>query len=216
TDGEAPTEIMDKQTGQSRNVEYRDIVILLRSMTWAPTIMEEFKKQGIPVYAELSTGYLEAIEIQVMLSLLKVIDNPRQDIPLASVLKSPIVGLNEDELANVRLAKKGATYYEALKEYVKTAENETLEQFVIQLKSWRREARQGALSTLNWEIYQETGYYDFVGGIPGGRQRQANLRALYDRAKSYESTSFRGLFRFLRFIERMEEKGDDLGAAKAL
>ncbi|MGN8644635.1 helicase-exonuclease AddAB subunit AddA [Gracilibacillus sp. HCP3S3_G5_1] len=214
--GEKPTEIMDKSTGQPRTVEYRDIVILLRSMTWAPTIMEEFKKQGIPVYAELSTGYLEAIEIQVMISLLKVIDNPRQDIPLASVLKSPIVGLNEDQLAKIRLAKKGATYYEALKEYVRTTNHETVEHFMERLKQWRREARQGALSHLIWDIYQETGYYDFVGGIPGGRQRQANLRALYDRAKSYESTSFRGLFRFLRFIERMEEKGDDLGAAKAL
>src|SRR5699024_4017571 len=107
-------------------------------MTWAPTIVDELKKNGIPVYAELSTGYLEAIEIQVMLSLLKVIDNPRQDIPLASVLKSPIVGLNEDELANVRLAKKGARYYEALKEYVKTAENETPEHLMMQLKHWRR------------------------------------------------------------------------------
>ncbi|WP_058308178.1 helicase-exonuclease AddAB subunit AddA [Gracilibacillus massiliensis] len=212
----AETEIMDKKTGQPRKVEYRDIVILLRSMTWAPTIMEEFKKQGIPVYAELSTGYLAAIEIQVMISLLKVIDNPRQDIPLASVLKSPIVGLDEDKLAQIRLAKKGASYYEALKEYLKTNNEETLQRFFDQLKRWRREARQGALSTLIWEVYQETGYYDFVGGIPGGRQRQANLRALYDRAKSYESTSFRGLFRFLRFIERMEEKGDDLGAAKAL
>ncbi|MGP4041853.1 helicase-exonuclease AddAB subunit AddA [Gracilibacillus sp. D59] len=216
TDGDEPTEIMDKKTGQPRKVEYRDIVILLRSMTWAPTIMEEFKKQGIPVYAELSTGYLEAIEIQVMISLLKVIDNPRQDIPLASVLKSPIVGLNEDQLAKIRLAKKGATYYEALKEYVKATDHESIEHFMKQLKQWRRKARQGALSHLIWDIYQETGYYDFVGGIPGGRQRQANLRALYDRAKSYESTSFRGLFRFLRFIERMEEKGDDLGAAKAL
>ncbi|GAE93623.1 ATP-dependent nuclease [Gracilibacillus boraciitolerans JCM 21714] len=210
------TEIMDKHTGQPRKVEYRDIVILLRSMTWTPTIMEEFKKQGIPVYAELSTGYLAAIEIQVMISLLKVIDNPRQDIPLASVLKSPIVGLSEDQLAKIRLAKKGASYYQALKAYLKTTNDDSLQQFVDQLQRFRREARQGALSTLIWEIYQETGYYDFVGGIPGGRQRQANLRALFDRAKSYESTSFRGLFRFLRFIERMEEKGDDLGAAKAL
>ncbi|UOQ86551.1 helicase-exonuclease AddAB subunit AddA [Gracilibacillus salinarum] len=213
---EEATEIMDKQTGQPRKVEYRDIVILLRSMTWAPTIMEEFKKQGIPVYAELSSGYFQAIEIQVMISLLKVLDNPRQDIPLASVLKSPIVGLNENDLTQIRLAKRGAPYYEALKAYLKANQHAPLERFMSQLTYWRKEARQGALSTLIWEIFQETGYYDFVGGIPGGRQRQANLRALYDRAKSYEATSFRGLFRFLRFIERMEEKGDDLGAAKAL
>ncbi|WP_066187001.1 helicase-exonuclease AddAB subunit AddA [Gracilibacillus timonensis] len=215
-DGSEPMQIIDKQTGMARHVEYRDIVILLRSMTWAPAIMEEFKKQHIPIYAELSTGYLAAIEIQVMISLLKVIDNPRQDIPLTSVLKSPIVGLNEDELAQIRLSKKGVSFYEALQTFIKINDHETIQTFIDQLAVWRLEARQGALSSLIWQIYQETGYYDFVGGMPGGRQRQANLRALFDRAKGYEATSFRGLFRFLRFIERMEEKGDDLGAAKAL
>ena len=208
--------VMDKHTGRLRPANYRDMVILLRSMKWAPTIMEEFKRQGIPVYAELSTGYFAAIEIQVMISLLKAIDNPRQDIALASVLKSPIVGINENELAEIRLAKKGAPFYDALKEYMKSHHHETVEAFLKNLENWRQEARQGELSSLIWRIYQETGYYDFVGGIPGGRQRQANLRALFDRAKSYEATSFRGLFRFLRFIERMEEKGEDLGAAKAL
>ncbi|WP_338029464.1 helicase-exonuclease AddAB subunit AddA [Gracilibacillus halophilus] len=220
TDHQKPLQVMDKQTGMMRDVKYRDIVILLRSMTWAPTIMEEFKKQGIPVYAELSSGYLEAIEIQIMLSLLKIIDNPLQDIPLASVLKSPIVGLEENDLAEIRLAKKNAPYYQALKAYLKQGEHtkkqETLQNFFDSLEHWRTEARQGSLSALIWNIFQETGYYDFVGGMPGGRQRQANLRALYDRAKSYESTSFRGLFRFLRFIERLEDRGEDLGAAKAL
>src|SRR5690625_1650302 len=156
-----------------------------------------------------------------MMNLLKVIDNPRQDIPLASVLKSPIVGLDEEELAKVRLVEQRKDYYDALIAYVKQAEekDETarkLEDFLKQLKDFQFIARQGALSELIWEIYRVTGYYDFVGGIPGGRQRQANLRALYDRARSYETTSFRGLFRFLRFIERMEERGDDLGAARAL
>jgi len=216
----APMQVVDKATGQKRNIHYRDIVILMRSMTWAPTIMEELKQQGIPVYAELATGYLEAIEIKVMLSLLKVIDNPKQDIPLASVLRSPLVGLNEDDLAQIRLAKKHVSYYEALQQFVKETQQQTkrasVELFLQQLQSWRTEARQGALADLIWQIYRETGYYDFVGGIPGGRQRQANLRALYDRARGYEATSFRGLFRFLRFIDRMEEKGDDLGVARAL
>src|SRR5699024_9987726 len=89
-------------------------------------------------------------------------------------------------------------------------------QFLEQLEQFRLASRQGALSELIWQIYRETGIYDFVGGMPGGRQRQANLRALYDRARGYETTSFRGLFRFLRFIEWMEERGDDLDAARAL
>ncbi|MFC0523549.1 helicase-exonuclease AddAB subunit AddA [Pontibacillus salicampi] len=213
-------QVVDKGTGAKRSIQYRDIVILQRSMTWAPTIVEELKQQGIPVYAELSTGYFEAIEIQIMLSLLKVVDNPRQDIPLASVLRSPIVGLNEDQLTNIRLADQKGNYYDALKQYRRVGENQKLiervELFLYRLEAWRIRARQGSLSELVWQIYRETGYYDFVGGIPGGRQRQANLRALYDRARTYESTSFRGLFRFLRFIERIEERGEDLGAARAL
>ena len=216
-EGGEPLQVVDKETGTKRAIQYRDIVILMRSMTWASTIVDELKQQGIPIYAELSTGYFEAIEIKVMLSLLKVIDNPMQDIPLASVLKSPIVGLNEDELAQIRLSKKRATYYEAMQSYVVKDElGDKIDAFLELLKSFRERARQGALSELIWDIFRETGYYDFVGGMPGGRQRQANLRALYDRARSYESTSFRGLFRFLRFIERMEERGDDLGAARAL
>ncbi|SDJ87917.1 helicase-exonuclease AddAB subunit AddA [Sediminibacillus albus] len=220
TEDTPPMQVVDKSTGSQRDLQYRDIVILQRSMTWAPTITEELKQQGIPVYAELSTGYLEAIEIKIMISLLKIIDNPKQDIPLASVLRSPIVGLDEEDLAEIRLAKKHASYYEALTAFIaKTPDNNKgtkVRSFLNKLKDWRVRARQGALSELIWQIYRESGYYDFVGGIPGGRQRQANLRALYDRARTYESTSFRGLFRFLRFIERMEERGDDLGAARAL
>ena len=220
TDGSEPRLVFDKDTGISRPAQYRDIVILFRSMTWAPTVMEELKKQGIPVYAELATGYLEAIEIQVMLNVLKVIDNAKQDIPLASVLKSPIVGINEEELTQIRLTNQRVSYYEALVEFLPMIEDQQLKtklsQFIERLTNWRALARRGSLSDLVWQIYRETGYYDFVAGMPGGRQRQANLRALYDRARGYEQTSFRGLFRFLRMIERMEERGEDLGAARAL
>ncbi|WP_339215928.1 helicase-exonuclease AddAB subunit AddA [Ornithinibacillus sp. FSL M8-0202] len=219
TEDKAPLQVVDKASETLRDVQYRDIVILLRSMTWAPTIVDELKKQGIPVYAELSTGYFEAIEVKIMLNLLKVIDNPRQDIPLASVLKSPILGFNENELAKIRLADPRNTYFEAVENYRKNhddAISAKLNRFMELLERFRLAARQGALSELIWQIYRETGFFDFVGGMPGGRQRQANLRALYDRARGYETTSFRGLFRFLRFIERMEEKGDDLGAARAL
>src|SRR5699024_6696588 len=220
SDGDKPLQVVDKETQTQRDIQYRDIVILMRSMTWAPTIVDEFKKQGIPIYAELDKGYFEAMEIKILINFLKIIDNPRQDIPLASVLHSPIVGLDEEELALVRLADQKGTYYEALKKFNKQKQhNETtskVNRFLVLLESFREEARQGALSELIWSIYRQTGYYDYVGGMPGGRQRQANLRALYDRARGYETTSFRGLYRFLRFIERMEEKNDDLGAARAL
>lgn len=216
-EGQPPLQVVDKATQTLRDVQYRDIVILLRSLSHAETIVDELKKQGIPVHADLSTGYFEAIEIKIMISLLKIIDNPRQDIPLASVLRSPIVGLNEEELVAIRLADRKGMYYDAMMIYAEeNPQDFKIQQFIQRLKRFKEVAKQGALSELIWQIYRETGFYDFVGGMPGGRQRQANLRALYDRARHYETTSFRGLFRFLRFIERMEERGDDLGAATAL
>lgn len=215
--------VYNPKTKSHRPIMYRDIVILLRSMTWAPQIMEEFKQQGIPIYANLSTGYFEASEVAIMMSLLRIIDNPFQDIPLASVLRSPIVGLNEEELAQIRLCKKTGSFWEAVHSFCmsKPAEHsesfyEKVRHFYDLLREWRPVARQGSLSELIWQLYRDTHFYDFVGGLPGGKQRQANLRALYDRARAYEKTSFRGLFRFLRFIERMMERGDDLGAARAL
>ncbi|WP_280770916.1 helicase-exonuclease AddAB subunit AddA [Salipaludibacillus daqingensis] len=213
--------IFDKGLKRTRPITYRDIVILMRSMPWAETILEECKKAGIPVYAELSTGYFEAIEVRVMMSVLKIIDNPYQDIPLASVLRSPIMNLTEVELAEIRLLAKGTSFYEALTVAASDEnDDESLKHrcrsFIEQLSIWRKRARSGSLSELIWQLYQDTGFFDYVGGMPGGKQRQANLRALYDRSRSYESTSFRGLFRFLRFVERMQERGDDLGTARAL
>jgi ATP-dependent helicase/nuclease subunit A len=219
-----PYQVYDRKLDRMRDITYRDIVILLRSMPWAPQIMDEFKQHGIPVYADLSTGYFQATEVSIMMSLLKVIDNPYQDISLAAVLRSPIVGLNADELAYIRLKQKKGHFYDAVKAVLEQGINafefsetyEKLLEFHLMLQKWRTYARQGSLSELIWRIYQKTGYYDFVGGMPGGKQRQANLRALYDRSRQYESTSFRGLFRFLRFIERMQDRGDDLGTARAL
>ncbi len=108
------------------------MVILLRSMPWAPQIMEEFKKQGIPVYANLSTGYFEATEVAIMISLLKVIDNPQQDIPLASVLRSPIVGLDEEEMSQVRLFHTGS-YYEALADFTEKVTRKNIRGFMKRL-----------------------------------------------------------------------------------
>lgn len=219
-----PFYVYDRNTKQMRRAMYRDIVILLRSMTNAPQIIEQFRAQGIPVYADLSSGYFQATEISIMLSLLKVIDNPYQDIPLAAVLRSPLVGLNENELALIRIGDKKGTFYEAMKSFLhkpaESAEEEMLQEkvrtFVEQLKQWRTMARQRSLADVIWQLYRDTQFYDFVGALPGGKQRQANLRALYDRARQYETTSFRGLFRFLRFIERLQDRGDDLGAARTL
>ncbi|MDG5473441.1 helicase-exonuclease AddAB subunit AddA [Jeotgalibacillus sp. ET6] len=216
-------QVYDAKLNRYRPMQFRDIVILSRSMTWTPDIMDEFRHAGIPLYANISNGYFEATEVAIMVSLLKVIDNPHQDIPLASVLRSPIVRCSEEQLGNIRTAASSGTYWDAVQAFTLTGGkledeelNDKLERFMHQLSKWRSMARNGAMSELVWELYRDTQFYDFVGGTPGGKQRQANLRALYDRARQYESTSFRGLFRFLRFVERMRERGDDLGAARAL
>lgn len=215
-------EVYDPKTKSYRPIRYKDMVILLRSMTWAPQIMEELKQFNIPTYANLTTGYFESTEVNIMMSLLRVIDNPYQDIPLASIMRSPIIGLNEEELSRIRIANKQGAFYDAVQAFLEQKGNredalhDKIRPFFAMLQNWRTQARQGDVSALIWKLYRDTHFYDFVGGLPGGNQRQANLRALYDRARQYESTSFRGLFRFLRFIERMRDRGNDLGAARAL
>lgn len=217
------TKVYDTKTKSERPLEYRDIIILMRSMTWSADLVEEFKNAGIPLYAESSKGYFEAIEVMIMLNTLKIIDNPYQDIPLASVLRAPFVGLTENELAKIRLADQKAPFYDALKQFVrdegaglKSATAEKLQRFLLQFENWRDLARRGSLADLIWKIYMDTHYYEMVGAMPSGKQRQANLRTLHDRALMYEKTSFRGLFRFLRFIDRMRSRGDDLGTAKSI
>jgi len=217
-------QVYDAKKKMHRPLQYRDIVVLLRSFNWAPQFMEALKEYGIPAYAELAEGYFQASEVSIMLALLKVIDNPYQDIPFVSVLRSPIVGLQEEELSRIRIIDQKDSFYEAAKKFERIKGKNEFEESIIhklslffsQLKKWRTQARQGSLSDLIWQLYRDTYFYDYVGGLPGGKQRQANLRALYDRARQYEATSFRGLFRFLRFIERMQERGDDLGVAKSL
>lgn len=221
-----PLLIYDQKTEEYRPPAYRDIVILMRSnRNYAPAILEELQRSGIPAYAELSAGYFAATEVEVMLSLLQVIDNPYQDIPLAAVLRSPLIGLRGEQLARLRIAAPKVPFYEAIKTFLAAAGGEEaelrpfrekLQSFMEQLYRWQERARQESLGSLIWQIYTDSGYYDLVGGMPGGRQRQANLRALHDRARQYEATSFRGLSRFLSFVQRLRERGSDLGTARAL
>jgi len=217
--GEAEFCILDKKSGTGRPVSYRDIVVLMRATAgYANTFVEEFRQAGVPAYAELATGYFEATEVETVLSLLKVIDNPRQDVPLAGVLRSPLVGLDSGELAQIRLCHKEGDFFDAVVAAAigGNSFSERLVAFLEQLERWRTADSRGALSDLIWSLYRETGCYDLAGGLPGGAQRQANLRALYYRARQYEATVFRGLFLFLRFIGRLREEGRDLGTAQYL
>ncbi|MDI4646631.1 UvrD-helicase domain-containing protein [Cohnella sp. F6_2S_P_1] len=220
--GRPPFAVYDGRSGLHRPLAYRDIVILLRAATsLAPVVLDELRAAGIPAYADLATGYFAAVEVEVMLSLLSIIDNPDQDIPLAGVLRSPIVGLSADELAAVRIADRAGSFWSAVRSAAADAEDEALRDklaaFVRSLEDWRTFARREPLGDLLHALYRDTGYFDFVGGLPGGGQRQANLRALIDRARQYErNSSYRGLFRFLRFLGRMRDTGGDLGAARAV
>jgi ATP-dependent helicase/nuclease subunit A len=211
--------IYDNNLKSYRPIEYRDIVILLRATKgWANTILEEFRSLDIPSYADLSSGYFESVEVNTVISLLRVIDNPRQDIPLAAVLRSPMFNLNANELAKIKLTYSKGDFYDAVVKASKNSDSlgSKLLVFLSQLEMWRTLARRGNLSTLIWKIYKETGYFDYTGGLPGGDQRQANLKALYDRAKQYENLNFRGLSRFLNFLEAFLEKGKDLGEARSM
>ncbi len=221
-------QVYDKGVGGMRPIGYRDIVILLRAdKAWAPALIEQLRLYGVPAHAELGGGYFEAIEVQTLLSMLQSIDNPLQDIPVAATMMSPAFGFTAEELAKLRVAGgRSRPFYEAVGAVAAGNEpnpgvadgalREKAARFVTTLEPWRTAARQGPLAELILKLYRETGYFDFVGGLPGGVQRQANLRALYDRARQYEATSFRGLFRFLRFIERLRDSGSDLAPARAL
>ncbi|AHF06860.1 UvrD-helicase domain-containing protein [Desulfitobacterium metallireducens] len=263
-------QIYDKNLQDFRATQYSDIVILMRSFSAiAPLYVEEFQALGIPVYAETSSGYFGASEVETMLSLLKIIDNPRLDIPLAAVLRSPFVGMNGTELGKMRSVLPQGDFYESfvlvysaalelermkqeqhdaeqqeqenpfiseipdvLEEYAKSwpqlltqayqvlNESPNLKNKVLyfyrKLQVYRQMARQMSLADLLWEIYEDTGYLAYVGTLPSGPQRQANLRALYDRACRFEATNYRGLFRFLRFLDRFQGQGKDLGSARAL
>ncbi|BBB90469.1 MAG TPA: helicase-exonuclease AddAB subunit AddA [Methylomusa anaerophila] len=210
--------VYDKETKSYRPLTYRDMVILLRSVQGkAQVLLDALRREGIPSYAELDAGYFQETEVTVILSLLSVIDNPRQDIPLAAVLRSPLVGLTAAEMGALRLACPAGDLWEALN----TGRDGSIAAAKVagaldQLNKWRSLARRQGVAELVWQIYRDTGYYDYVGGMPGGVLRQANLRALYDRAEQYEATNFRGLFRFLRFIDRLKERGSDLSVARAL
>ena len=219
----AGKQVFDKETGTYRSLCWRDIVILLRSRkNKADVLLDALRTADIPAYASVNDGYFAETEIQVMLALLSVIDNARQDIPLAAVLYSPIGGLTAAELAELRIAAPQEDLFGALlqanaPESTCSAElREKAEHFLRQLTGWRNLARRSSVPELIWQLYRDTGYYDYAGGMPGGLLRQANLRMLCDRAADYEKTNFRGLFRFLRFIEKMQKMETDLAVARTL
>ena len=206
---------------------YKDMVILLRSPhSVSREMVDIFGKEGIPAYAELKTGYYSAVEVETVLSFLAIIDNPRQDIPMAAVLRSPLFSFTDEELGEIVLTKGGL--YE--KPYDKSKENavnlslqaekalsHTLEEkwqnFQGQLERYRRLSRSLRLHSLLSLIYEETDYYNYVRALPLGEKRQANLDQLLEDAKQFEKGSYSGLFHFIRYIEKVKKQEQDQGEA---
>lgn len=220
-----PFKVYDRDLKAYRNVEYKDIVILLRSTSsWAPVFMDELKENLVPAYADVGSGYFESLEIKTILSLLQIIDNPRQDIPLIAVLRSPVASFTPEELIDVRMEIKTGDFYEGIlsvsnSEDKDKAWNELKEKcnrFLHRLREWRDKSIHMPIDEFIWYLYTDTGYYGYVGALSGGVQRQANLRILFQRARQYEMTSYKGLFNFINFINRLKVSSGDMGSAKTL
>ena len=216
---DSKVQVKDKKLGY-RDVTYKDIVILLRSTSkLAPIYEKELIKNDIPVFSDSSNEYLDTIEIQTIISLLKILDNPIDDISLVSVLRSEIGTFDDNEIVEIRLCKRDGSFYDSLLAS-KEAANEELKNKVIdflnKLEEWRKESEYLSLAELIWKIYSDTGFYNYVGLMPNGTLRQANLKMLFERAKEYEKTSFKGLFNFIMFVERLKSGNSDMSSAKII
>lgn len=213
----------EKGEDDYRPLAYKDIVILLRATkNWSEVFLDELGMEGIPVYADTGTGYFESIEIRTIMSLLKVVDNPMQDVPMISLLRSPIMNFTAEELGNIRLVNKEKYFYENMQTIVlgEVEVDELLKEkckgFIEKLDTWRERSTFMPIDEFIWYIYMDTAYYGFVGAMPNGVLRQANLRVLFQRAKQYEDTSFKGLFNFINFINKLRKSSGDMGSAKIL
>ena len=307
-------QVFDKKLETYRNVEYKDIVILRRATSaWAPVFAEELINMDIPTYADMGQGYFETMEIQVIMSFLKVIDNPMQDIPLIAILRSPIYGFTPEDFIDIRITDKKVSFYEAMRMFVgekidlsneeeqDIAEDEIsddtgneiidlnineensyvdadmddyyqninyedfeyeneefiyndevmyesyisenieddliyeinsniegdeesqkselelkVRRFLDDLKELQEKSMYMSTDEFLWYIYTNSGYYAYCGALPGGSQRQANLRILFERAKQFEETSFKGIFNFINFISKLKKSNSDMGSAKTL
>lgn len=214
------SEIYDARNRCFRRVDFRDIVILMRATRgWAGEFLEVFSEEGIPVYSDAGGGYFEAVEVEVMLNLLKVIDNRRQDIPLLCVMRSPIAHFNADELTDIRLSSSGRSYYEAMEYYLETHEDDLsrkLRYFLARIDKWHKEAAVMPVDEFIYHLLMDTGYHYYAGSMPGGKQRQANLEVLVERARQFQASSIKGLFNFSRFMENIKSSSGDMEPASIL
>lgn len=214
-------QVYDRKTGY-RDITYKDIVILLRATSNTANVFEkELLNLNIPVFSDQAENYLESIEIRTITSLLKIIDNPYRDIPLVTVMRSIIGDFTDNELIEIRLTQNEGYFYNSLKEAKASPKidgklKEKVINFLDKLNKWREEERYLPLNEFIQKIYEETDYYNYVRLMPNGQVRKANLKMLLDRAKDYEKISFKGLFNFIRYLEKVKSSNSDLSSAKVI
>jgi ATP-dependent helicase/nuclease subunit A len=230
--GKAEFQIYDKERNCLRDVQYRDIVVLMRSLVKkANDYVEVLRLAGVPVSCQATAGYFQATEISDILSLLKVLDNPQRDIELAAVLRSPIFNVADTELARIKLHSKPveskiknqkSKFWNFVIQYIESGSDTKLaarlKEILAWLERWRTLARRGSLADLIWEVYRQTNFLSFVSALPNGQARRANLLKLHDRAIQFEgfatSAGIPSLTRFVEFLEKLLEAGQDWAPAE--
>ena len=202
--------------GSFHQIQWRDFAVLRRSLAgWGTRAVAAMRQAGIPAVVNERDGYFEAQEIQLLLSLLQIIDNPEQDLPMAAVLHSGLVGLDANELGALRLTGD-ESLWSVMPLYTEQAQDERLLQFIAHIERWRTLSRRHGVADLLWDVYETLDYVNYVGAMPNGLVRRANVMALYERAKGFESSGFRGLFRFLRFVESLRDSNQDMAVANVV
>lgn len=201
---------------------YKNMTILLRSPKSVASIYEkELMDEGIPVFSDITTEYLNTIEIDTVMSILKIIDNPLQDIPFVTVLRSEIGGFTDNELIEIRLVDRNVSYYRAFEKAkdsndIRPELKEKINQFTNLLKELKEKEKTKPLDELIWDIYNKTGYYHYVGLMPDGTLRQANLKKLFEKAREYEKISLKGLFNFILFMEKVGTSSGSIDSARII
>lgn len=211
--------VYDRKKGY-RKIRPKDICVLLRATSvLAPIYEKEIAELNFPVFSDSSSTYLESMEVETIMSLLKVIDNPMQDIPLVTVLRSNIFDFSDNDLIKLRLVDKNCSFYESMLKSRLTVDSEVrhkIENVINALTKWKAEEKYMPLNELIWKIYLDTGFYNYVSLLPNGSLRQANLKMLFEKAKQYEKASFKGLFNFINFIDKVKTSSGDMASAKII
>ncbi len=211
-------QVYDKAKDIYRPAEYKDIVILTRTLAgWTDTFAEVLGEEGVPTYTSSKEGYFQTREIKLVLDYLRILDNPYQDIPFTAVLRSMFANVTNEELALVKSDTDEKSIYESINAYMQDGQDahikSKLQVFIKQFASFREKVSYTSIHTLLWKIIDETGYGDYTAALPGGSQREANLEMLLSKAEAFEKTSYKGLFHFVRYMEQLHKYDVDYGEA---